>query len=197
MTIKILNLYAGIGGNRKFWEGDIEVTAVEINPKIAGIYKDFFPQDKVIIADAHEYLLKHYAEFDFIWSSPPCKTHSVCNYFLKDLGIIRYPDMALYQEIIFLRTYFKGKWAVENTKSYYTPLIKPQLCGRHFIWANFNIPNLKVPADIGTCHKQASKIIQKKANEKNQIERNCVNPRIGKHIFNCAFRIIQKELSEI
>lgn len=28
MTIKILNLYAGIGGNRKLWDGDIEVTAI-------------------------------------------------------------------------------------------------------------------------------------------------------------------------
>ena len=34
--IKILNLYAGIGGNRRLWPDDeIEVTAVELNPKIA------------------------------------------------------------------------------------------------------------------------------------------------------------------
>ena len=45
MTIKILNLYAGIGGNRKFWDGDTEITAVEIEPKIAKIYQDFFPKD--------------------------------------------------------------------------------------------------------------------------------------------------------
>jgi len=71
--MKVLNLYAGIGGNRKLWE-DVDVTAVELNPDIAKIYQDFFPNDKVIVADAHKYLLKHYKEFDFIWSSPPCQT---------------------------------------------------------------------------------------------------------------------------
>ena len=74
-SIKVLNLYAGIGGNRKLWKG-VEVTAIEINPEIAKIYQDFFPNDKVIITDAHQYLLEHYKEFDFIWSSPPCQTHS-------------------------------------------------------------------------------------------------------------------------
>jgi site-specific DNA-cytosine methylase len=53
--MKILNLYAGIGGNRKLW-GDVEVVAVENNEKIAQIYQDFFPGDKVILGDAHKYL---------------------------------------------------------------------------------------------------------------------------------------------
>ena len=57
--IKVLNLYAGIGGNRKLWE-NVDVMAIEINPKIAEIYQDFFPDDKVIIADAHQYLLEHF-----------------------------------------------------------------------------------------------------------------------------------------
>ena len=73
--IKVLNLYAGIGGNRKYWQ-DVDVTAVEIEPNIAKIYQDFFPDDKVIITDAHQYLLEHYNEYDFIWSSPPCQSHS-------------------------------------------------------------------------------------------------------------------------
>jgi hypothetical protein len=38
--IKILNLYAGLGGNRKLWK-NVEVTAVENNPEIAKIYQDF------------------------------------------------------------------------------------------------------------------------------------------------------------
>ena len=74
--MRILNLYAGIGGNRKLWGDTHEVTAVELDPKIASIYHDFFPQDKIEITDAHKYLLEHYMEFDFIWSSPPCPTHS-------------------------------------------------------------------------------------------------------------------------
>lgn len=84
MVIKILNLYAGIGGNRKLWDGDIEVTAIEINPQIAKIYQDFFPNDKVIVTDAHQYLLEHYTEFDFIWSSPPCPSHS---HIRKEFGV--------------------------------------------------------------------------------------------------------------
>jgi DNA (cytosine-5)-methyltransferase 1 len=64
--MKILNLYAGIGGNRKLWEGH-EITAVEINPKIAEVYKTLFPEDEVVVGDAHQYLLDHFREFDFIW----------------------------------------------------------------------------------------------------------------------------------
>ena len=75
--MKILNLYAGIGGNRKLWGDEHEITAVEINPKIAECYKKLFPNDNVIVGDAHEYLRQHFREFDFIWASPPCPTHSV------------------------------------------------------------------------------------------------------------------------
>jgi len=92
--MRILNLYAGIGGNRKLWpitEAD-EVVAVELNPEVAAIYQSFFPADKVVVADAHQYLLEHYKEFDFIWSSPPCQTHSHTNNFLNAQGVVRYPD---------------------------------------------------------------------------------------------------------
>ena len=146
--MRVLNLYAGIGGNRKLWEG-VEVTAVEFDPKIAAIYADLYPNDTVIIADAHQYLLDHYKEFDFIWASPPCPTHSGTNYFLNAQGIIRYPDMALWQEIIFLQHFCKAKFCVENVKSYYEPVIKPQISGRHYFWANFKIPVLKIEKSIG------------------------------------------------
>lgn len=85
--IKVLNLYAGIGGNRKLWK-NVEVTAVEINPEIAKIYKDFFPGDEVIIGDAHEYLLHNYDKFDFIWSSPPVKVIHV-----QDTGLPKEGNM--------------------------------------------------------------------------------------------------------
>ena len=74
--MKILNLYSGIGGNRKLWGDEHDITAVENNSKIAKIYQDFFPKDELVITDAHQYLLEHFKEFDFIWSSPPCPTHS-------------------------------------------------------------------------------------------------------------------------
>jgi len=207
--MKVLNLYAGIGGNRKFWE-DVNVTAIENNAEIAKVYQKFFPNDKVIIGDAHQYLLYHFKEYDFIWSSPPCQSHSVCNHFLKGQGIFRYPDMRLYEEIIFLKHFYKGKWVVENVKPYYEPLIKPQKVGRHCFWSNFLIPNIKVDYQIGTMNRQASKEKQRKAiireaqipelitlhglnlmdvklKNKRQVLRNCVLPKIGLHILNCAF----------
>ena len=74
--MKILNLYAGIGGNRKLWGDEHDITAIEWDRDIAKIYQDFFPNDTMIVIDAHQYLLEHYFEFDFIWASPPCPTHS-------------------------------------------------------------------------------------------------------------------------
>jgi DNA (cytosine-5)-methyltransferase 1 len=51
--MKILNLYAGIGGNRKLWtpNGDEhEITAVENVKEIADIYKQFFSSiNKVLL----------------------------------------------------------------------------------------------------------------------------------------------------
>jgi len=129
--MKILNLYAGIGGNRQKWHGDIEVTAVEYDDQIASVYQDFYPDDKVIVDDAHEYLLKHYKEFDFIWASPPCPTHSDIRRCGVHSGQYKalYPDMTLYQEIILLQHFAKKntRWVVENVIPYYSYLIKPDV----------------------------------------------------------------------
>jgi DNA (cytosine-5)-methyltransferase 1 len=148
MSYKVLNLYACLGGNRYKWT-DCEVTAVELDPELARLYQERFPNDTVIIADAHQYLLDHYKEFDFIWSSPPCPSHSRArywsssNYETKTEAI--YPDLKLYEEILFLEHYFKtGKFVVENVIPYYEPLIPAQKRGRHLYWTNFNIL-----ADIG------------------------------------------------
>lgn len=147
-AVKVLNLYAGIGGNRKLWT-DCEVTAVELNESIAAIYQDFFPNDKVIVGDAHDYLIKHFREFDFIWTSPPCPTHSKMNTLNNHVrGALEYPDMKLYQEIIILQHFFKGKFVVENVMGYYKPLIVPQENGRHYFWANFLIPKTEVKNGI-------------------------------------------------
>ena len=136
--MKILNLYSGIGGNRKLWGDEHEVVAIENNEEIARAYKTFFPNDKVIVDDAHQYLLDNFKEFDFIWSSPPCQSHSRTNNFLHAQGVVRYPDMQLYEEIIFLRQWGKNiKWVVENVVGYYKPLIEAKKVGRHLFWANF------------------------------------------------------------
>jgi DNA (cytosine-5)-methyltransferase 1 len=142
--MKILNLYACLGGNRYKWDevsDNLEITAVELDPEAARLYQERFPNDIVIVADAHQYLLDHYKEFDFIWSSPPCPTHSRLVTSNKNKIKMKYPDMKLYQEIIFLDNFFNGKYVVENVIPFYTPLIPAKKRGRHLYWTNFNLPN--------------------------------------------------------
>ncbi len=142
--MKILNLYACLGGNRYKWNevADVDVTAVELDPEAAKLYQERFPDDKVIVADAHKYLLDHYKEFDFIWSSPPCPTHSRFQTSMKTKRKMKYPDMKLYQEIIFLDNFFNGKYCVENVIPFYEPLIPAKKRDRHLYWTNFNLPNI-------------------------------------------------------
>ena len=140
---KILNLYA-CGGNRYKWDevAEIEVTAVELDPELARLYQKRFPKDLVIVADAHQYLLDYYKEFDFIWSSPPCPTHSKARFARRNTTSVAYPDLKLYEEIIFLSKWFNGKYVVENVTPYYEPLIPAKKRGRHLYWSNFNLPNI-------------------------------------------------------
>ena len=192
--MKVLNLYAGIGGNRKLWK-NVKVVAVENDINIAQIYQTHFPSDDVIVTDAHEFLLNNFQEFDFIWSSPPCQTHSsfrknICVRYRGTKPI--YPDMNLYQEIFFLKHYFNGKWVVENVKPYYKPLMTPSIVlQRHNIWSNFDIPDFK--GNKSLIRKEQIPQLQKrhgfnlegvKLPNKRQILRNCVEPEIGFHIFN-------------
>ena len=166
MKYKILNLYACLGGNRYKWDevAEIEVTAVELDPEAARLYQERFPNDTVIIADAHQYLLDHYKEFDFIWSSPPCPSHSRARYW--GVGANGkdpiYPDMKLYEEIILLQTHFKGKYVIENVIPYYTPLIQANERERHLYWTNFNLPRILSDRSVGVCQG------------KNELNRLCV-----------------------
>lgn len=207
MSYKILNLYACLGGNRYKWDSvaDIEVTAVELDAEAARLYKERFPNDIVIVADAHQYLLDHYKEFDFIWSSPPCPTHSRARYWsssnYETTTEAVYPDMKLYQEIIFLQHYYRtGKWCVENVIPYYEPLIQAQQRGRHLYWTNFNLPkDLKDRRFAISSAKQELKGLCEfheydfnKYNGEQRIDkmaRNLVDYEAGKTILATAFNI--------
>ena len=197
--MKILNLYAGIGGNRKLWGDEHEITAVEYDENIANFYKESYPKDKVIVADAHQYLLDNYLEYDFIWSSPPCPSHSKLKYRfgrMKNQKAV-YPDMSLYQEIIFLQYYYKdrGLFVVENVDPYYKPLIEAQKLSRHLFWSNFKIDNVKFNeirinkankiSEYENYHKIY--ISDTKLKDKRKILRNCVFPPLGKYILDEAF----------
>ena len=204
--MKVLNAYAGLGGNRKLWTG-CQVTAVELDPKIAAVYQRLYPNDTVIIGDAHEYLLANHQEFDFIWASPPCQSHSRMIRSGRNRKP-RYPDLKLYEEILLLTHDFKGEWVVENVKPYYKPLIEYQNIGRHVFWSNFDIGHMEEPKFKNFINRQNLEAKQALMEwlgiyyEENiyygnnhcptQILRNCVHPDVGLHIFNQMKRIDQE-----
>ena len=193
--MKILNLYCGIGGNRKLWDYNHNIVAIDNDIDILNIYKDLFPNDKVILTDAHEYLRKHYKEFDFIWSSPPCQTHSSFrqNICVRYRGTEpKYPDMKLYEEILFLKHNANCKWIIENVNPYYKPLIEPTVkLQRHLFWSNFDIPvkifdkdNIR-KAQIPDLQKKYGYDLSKyKLKNKRQVLRNCISPELGKYIID-------------
>ena len=202
---RILNLYAGIGGNRKLWnDSNFQITAIEYDQATADVYKSLFPNDTIIVADAHDYLLENYMNFDFIWSSPPCPTHSD----IRRCGVhagqyeALYPNMELYQEIILLQNFAKKKtkFIVENVIPYYEPLIPAtKKLHRHLYWANFPIGNFEV-----TDNRKHSKIQgyssvygfdikDSEIADKRKALRNMVDPDLGLYILNCALGVQQKQ----
>ena len=204
--MKILNLYACLGGNRYKWDEvtDVDVTAVELDPELARLYQERFPNDKVIVADAHQYLLDHYKEFDFIWSSPPCPTHSSFQHSMKTTRKMKYPDMKLYEEIIFLDAFYNGKYCVENVIPFYEPLMPAKKRGRHLYWTNFNLPNIlseRKNKDFSRTKNMVSMMSEfhnydfkkyKGEQAMNKIARNLVDYEAGKTILETALGIIKK-----
>lgn len=204
--MKILNLYACLGGNRYKWGNEHEITAVELDEELAKLYQQRFPNDKVVVADAHQYLLKHYKEYDFIWSSPPCPTHSRARFW--SIGANGkspiYPDMKLYQEILLLDYHFKGKYVVENVIPYYKPLLNPQKRGRHLYWCNFKIPLDLKDRTANVCQgKDELKRLcnfheydfykYKGKQRTDKIARNMVDFKAGKTILDAAINSINEE----
>jgi DNA (cytosine-5)-methyltransferase 1 len=205
---RILNLYAGIGGNRKLWNDEnFQITAIEYDEATADYYKKRFSNDTVLVVDAHEYLLKNYMNFDFIWSSPPCPTHSDIRRCGVDAGqyAALYPNMELYQEILLLQNFHKKntKFVVENVVPYYEPLILPtKKLHRHLYWANFAISNFEVTDkrkhnDI-TAYKEVYGFSLKDSGiaDKRKAIRNMVDPDLGLHILDCARGAQQKQSLE-
>tara|TARA_Y100001951_G_scaffold39766_1_gene31418 strand:- start:342 stop:986 length:645 start_codon:yes stop_codon:yes gene_type:complete len=204
--MKILNLYACLGGNRYKWDEvtDIEVTAVELDTELAKLYQERFPNDKVIVADAHQYLLDYFDYFDFVWTSPPCPTHSRARFARHKTTKPIYPDLKLYEEIIFLDNYFKGKYVVENVIPYYEPLIPAKKRGRHLYWTNFNLPNdlnekkLSIMASKNEiqkwCEFHKYDFYKYKGKQRiDKIARNLVDYKAGKTILETALGIIKKQ----
>lgn len=208
---KILNLYACLGGNRYKWDevaDNLEITAVELDPEAARLYQERFPKDEIIVADAHQYLLDHYKEFDFIWSSPPCPTHSKVRFTQKNQDFYKpeYPNMMLYQEVIFLQHHFEGKFCIENVIPYYEPLIPAQKRGRHLYWTNFILPNDIAERSMrgvmcGQSNDEFKKLCEfhqydfsqyKGEQSRTKMARNLVDFEVGKTILETALNIYKK-----
>ncbi len=214
---KVLNLYACLGGNRYKWDEvaeqagiEMEVTAIEWDEELARLYQERFPNDKIIVADAHQYLLDNFKEFDFIWSSPPCPSHSKVRITQKTRKTFKfiYPDMKLYEEVIFLDNFFEGKYVVENVTPYYEPLIPAKKRGRHLYWTNFNLPSdlkerkldgilCEMRDEVNTLCKFHDYDFRKYKGKQplNKIARNLVDYEAGKTIFETALGIISKSNS--
>ena len=212
--MKILNLYACLGGNRYKWDEvkeNIEVTAVELDPELAKLYKERFPKDNIIIDDAHQFLLENYMHFDFIWSSPPCPTHSRARGYNTKVKT-KYPDMKLYEEIIMLKTVskgenprFKGGFVIENVIPYYKPLIDAQKRHRHLYWTNFKLPNILSDRQAPRIGAGSNEILKwcefhdydfykyKGSQPRNKISRNLVDYVAGKTIFQTYLGIKEQK----
>jgi len=206
--MKILNLYACLGGNRYKWGNEHEVTAVEWDKELAKLYQDRFPKDKVVVEDAHQYLLDNFKEYDFIWSSPPCPTHSRVRVSQKnrETFIHKYPDMSLYQQVILLDNFFNGKYVVENVIPYYEPLIPAKKRGRHLYWTNFNLPSnigeRKLPGTLTNMLNEVDTLCEfhdydfrkyKGKQSVQKIARNLVDYQAGKNILDIAMGVTLRE----
>lgn len=187
LKTKILNLFAGIGGNRTLWGDQHEITAIEHDQFVAGIYLKRFPKDNVIITDAYDYFLKNSQTFEIIWASPPCFSHSRMTKINRSKGRypLKLPDLRLYSLILFLKHHFKGNWIVENVKSYYTPLIKPTcIRGRHYYWSNVSIPNSNHKQKIGKYYNHFGLELQIKTLKKKFSDAEIIIPFL-KNNFRC------------
>lgn len=175
------------------------------------VYLKRFPNDKVIIGDAYTYLEKNYSEFDFVWASPECHTHTRMVAFPRHRKQL--PDLRLYSIIIFLDRFFDGFYAVENVIPHYKPLITPAaLVDRHYIWTNFPLNDRKFDRPRGNIKDLPKEVLReylhvdldlilaaKLKNKRNhdpkrQVLRNCVLPEAGKYILDQVVNQTQKTL---
>ncbi|MFL0711650.1 MAG: DNA cytosine methyltransferase [Microcella pacifica] len=193
--MRILNLYAGIGGNRALWGEEHDVVAVEHDPLIAGAYQQLWPGDTMVVGDAHEFLIAHHAEFDFIWSSPPCQSHTrMQNMRVRGYGEApRYPDGRLFEEVVFMRNWSTTPYVIENVIPYYSQWIPgAQKIERHLYWASFtiepysetgheNLRRVQIP-ELQAMH--GIDLTGIRLPNKRQVLRNCVSPRVGLHILD-------------
>jgi len=162
--IKILDLFCGLGGVAKGFQKyldehniEYEYIAVDIDSLVLKAHKCNNPKSHVILRDAYSFTDDELKEFDFIWASPPCQSHSRANHIWKRYN----PDMRLYDLIRQLNGVGKP-FVVENVIPYYKPPIKPSYrIDRHFLWTNIKLPLFIEKVKRPPLHKMGIKELAK------------------------------------
>ncbi len=193
--MEILNLYCGLGGNRSKWGDEHDILACDLDEPILNAYGSIY-NDHLYHGDALELLEMEVNQFDFIWASPPCQTHSRAS----NGSNPKMPNMDLWKCILFLMRYAKRTpWVVENVIPYYNPFIRPShKFGRHYLWTNFAISPFDVrptkfkgqlfedmsAGALAEYHSLPLKRIP--PGNKRQYLRNMFCGDLGLHILNCS-----------
>jgi len=207
-VLRILDLFCGLGGVAKGFQRwldehgvEYEYTAVDINKEVLKVHKYLNPKSQVVLRDAYSFTNDELKEFDFIWASPPCQSHSRAQVMWKR----RKPDMRLYDLIKQLLRVNKP-FVVENVIPYYEPPIKPNYrIDRHFLWTNIKQPLFidklsRTPlhemsiSQLAEFHGIPLKYLKLlKHTDKRQVLRNMVNPKLSYKLAGWIFPLLKKE----
>jgi len=120
---RLLDLFSGAGGAaRGYQNAGFHVTGVDI------AWQENYAGDVFHRADAIDYCLSHWTEFDAIHASPPCQAHTTLAKGNNN-NTDAYPDLIEATRAVLSMT---GKpWVIENVPS--APLHNPiTLCGEMF-----------------------------------------------------------------
>lgn len=173
--MKILNLFAGLGGNRQNWNGH-SIISIEINPGVAKLYQELYPDDIVLNMDVFDYLREkenNLKDFDFIWASPPCQSHSHMQLFTRHNN--NYPPIPRLDQtiglIIWLNKFYNNKFVVENVIPWYglidlrfNNIFKVKL-DRHIFYSNFKIQSKKFRSRGSEGHGKIGGLMRMKGSE--------------------------------
>lgn len=149
--MKALDLFCGLGG----WSDGLalegfEVLGVEIEPKIAELYKH-----RVIVADVRDLDGEDFHGYDLIVGSPPCRDFSTMTQANKGYPNRRPPNPSEGLKLIKAFTDFVGKanpsfWAMENVRrleQFYDkkPIWRFYISkqGKRSLWGNIPLPMMK------------------------------------------------------
>jgi len=136
-----------LGFQRFMKENNIcfEYVAVDNDRKVLQVHSLLNPHSKTVLEDAWLISDDRLLQYDFVWASPPCESHSVLCWKRKDKPK---PDMRLWWLIRRLRK-LKVPFIVENVRPYYGTILKPTAkAGRHLLWSNLSLKSVQLNSNV-------------------------------------------------